>query len=67
SLGEADMRYHVPNTVNTKFNLGSMNKIFTAVAILQLYEQKKLDLLDMVAKFLPEFPSGDKISIHHFW
>ena len=65
SLGEADMRYHVPNNVDTKFNLGSMNKIFTAVAILQLYEQKKLDLLDTVAKFLPEFPNGDKISIHH--
>ena len=65
SLGEADMRYHVPNNVDTKFNLGSMNKIFTAVAILQLYEKKKLDLLDMVAKFLPEFPNGDKISIHY--
>ncbi len=65
SLGEADMRYHVPNNGDTKFNLGSMNKIFTAVAILQLYEQKKLDLLDKVAKFLPEFPNGDKITIHH--
>jgi D-alanyl-D-alanine carboxypeptidase len=65
SLGEADMRYHIPNNVDTKFNLGSMNKIFTAVAILQLYEQKKLDLLDMVAEFLPDFPNGDKISIHH--
>lgn len=65
SLGEADMRYHVPNNVDTKFNLGSMNKIFTAVAILQLYEQKKLDLLDMVAEFLPDFPNGDKMSIHH--
>ncbi|MFX0092294.1 MAG: serine hydrolase domain-containing protein [Candidatus Hodarchaeota archaeon] len=65
SLGEADMRYHVPNNIDTKFDLGSMNKIFTAVAILQLYEQKKLDLLDMVAKFLPDFPNGDKMSIHH--
>jgi CubicO group peptidase (beta-lactamase class C family) len=65
SLGEADMRYHVPNNMDTKFNLGSMNKIFTAVAILQLYEQKKLDLLDTVAKFLPEFLNGDKMSIYH--
>ncbi|MBU7041098.1 MAG: beta-lactamase family protein [Theionarchaea archaeon] len=65
SSGEADMRYHVPNNEDTKFNLGSMNKIFTAVAILQLYEQKKLDLLDTVATFLPEFPHGDEITIHH--
>ncbi|MFX1251400.1 MAG: serine hydrolase domain-containing protein [Promethearchaeota archaeon] len=65
SLGEADMRYHVPNNMDTKFNLGSMNKIFTAIAILQLYERKKLDLLDTVDKFLPDFPNGDKISIHH--
>ncbi len=65
SLGEANMRYHVPNNVDTKFNLGSMNKIFTAVAVLQLYEHKKLELFDSVARFLPDFPNGDIISIHH--
>ncbi len=65
SLGEANMRYHVSNNIDTKFNLGSMNKIFTAVAVLQLYERKKLDLFDTIVKFLPDFPNGDKITIHH--
>lgn len=65
TLGEACQRYQIKNDFNTKFNLGSMNKIFTAVAILQLYERQKLNLEDPVANFLPYFPNGDKITIHH--
>ncbi|MBX3389844.1 MAG: beta-lactamase family protein [Phycisphaeraceae bacterium] len=52
AVGQANRDFKVPNTVDTKFNLGSMNKMFTAVAILQLAEQGKLSLDDTLAKHL---------------
>ncbi|HEY2752884.1 serine hydrolase domain-containing protein [Phenylobacterium sp.] len=44
ACGEASRRYHAPNTVETRFNLGSMDKMFTAVAAMQLAEAGKLSL-----------------------
>ncbi len=51
-VGQANRDFKAPNTIDTKFNLGSMNKMFTAVAILQLAEQGKLSLDDTLAKHL---------------
>src|SRR5262249_4825572 len=54
------------NRIDTKFNLGSMNKMFTAVAIAQLVERGKLSFDDPLSKFLPDFPdkeSAEKIKI----
>jgi len=48
----------------TLFELASISKQFTAVAILQLYEAKKLNLNDNVTMFLPNFPYGN-ITIRH--
>ena len=42
AFGYANLNYVVANQMDTKFNLGSMNKMFTAVAIVQLAEQGKL-------------------------
>src|ERR1043165_9916689 len=57
--------YGANNNVDTKFNLGSINKIFTQVAIAQLAEAGKLSLDDTVRKHLPDYPSlvADKITI----
>jgi CubicO group peptidase (beta-lactamase class C family) len=52
AFGEANKDFAVRNTVDTKFNLGSMNKMFTAVAILQLVEAGKLSLDDPLGKHL---------------
>lgn len=52
AVGFANRDFKVPNTLDTKFNLGSMNKMFTAVAILQLVERGKLSLDDTLAKYL---------------
>jgi CubicO group peptidase (beta-lactamase class C family) len=51
--------------IDTKFNLGSINKIFTKVAIAQLAAAGKLSLGDTVRKHLPDYPSpvADKITI----
>jgi CubicO group peptidase (beta-lactamase class C family) len=53
AFGDANKDFGVPNTVDTKFNLGSMNKMFTAVSVLQLSERGKLSLDDSLGKFLP--------------
>ena len=50
--GEATKAWHIPNKLDTKFNLGSMNKMFTAVAIAQLVESGKLSFDDTVEEHL---------------
>ncbi|MEH8019413.1 beta-lactamase family protein [Rheinheimera muenzenbergensis] len=59
--GMADLRYQVKNYTDTKFNLASMNKMFTAVSVLQLVAEKKLALDDKLTKYLDRelFAAGD--------
>ena len=56
AYGVANKDFNAPNRIDTKFNLGSMNKMFTAVAIAQLVERGKLSFDDPLSKFLPDFP-----------
>ena len=68
AYGMANKDFNVPNQIDTKFNLGSMNKMFTAVAVAQLVERGKLSFDDPLSKFLPDFPdraSAEKIKIKH--
>lgn len=63
--GLADVATNTPNTMDTKFNIGSINKFFTKTAIAQLAESGKLSLDDTIRKHLPDYPSpvADKITI----
>lgn len=66
--GLADMVENRPNEVDTKFNIGSMSKMFTAVAVLQLMEQGKLSLDDSIVELLPGYPNtavAGAVTIHH--
>lgn len=65
--GFADREQEVPNSPETKFQIASVTKQFTAAAILHLAQQGKLDLQDPLAKHLPAYPAdpGDRITIHH--
>jgi CubicO group peptidase (beta-lactamase class C family) len=63
--GYADPAKTIPNKTDTKFNLGSINKFFTKVAIGQLAAAGKLSLSDTIRKHLPDYPlpAADKITI----
>ena len=66
--GLADRKTGTPNTLDTRFRLGSMNKMFTAVATLQLVEAGKLKLDDPIGKYLPDYPNKDvasKVTVRH--
>lgn len=69
ACGEASKTWHVPNNPDTKFNLGSMNKMFTATAVMQLVEQGKLRLDDPVSRYVDEswLPKTitDRVTVQH--
>jgi D-alanyl-D-alanine carboxypeptidase len=68
AAGIANKATGAPITLNTKFNLGSMNKMFTAVAIAQLAQAKRLSFDDLISKHLPDYPNKEvagKVTIHH--
>jgi CubicO group peptidase (beta-lactamase class C family) len=68
AYGLANKTYNAPNQLDTKFNLGSINKIFTKIAIAQLAEQGKLTFDDPIGKHLPDYPNRDaaaKVTIQH--
>lgn len=57
AYGFANLAHQVPNKINTKFGIASMGKMFTAVAIMQLMEQKKLNLQNRIGELLPDYPN----------
>jgi CubicO group peptidase (beta-lactamase class C family) len=65
SFGLANFQFKVPNTVDTKYKVVSITKAFTAVLILQLYEQGKIDLNKTINAYLPDYKGdgGTKVSV----
>ena len=67
SFGVADRAFGIPIKDDTKFRIASITKLFTAVLILQLYEQGRLDLHATIKTYLPGY-SGEgagKVTIHN--
>ena len=67
AFGEANKDHNVPNKLETRFNIGSIGKTFTATSIMQLAQKGKLKVSDPLSKFLPDFPFPEKdtITLHH--
>lgn len=68
AVGLANKEKNVSNLIDTKFNLGSLNKTFTQIAVSQLVEKGKILYDDKLGKFLPDYPNKDareKITIRH--
>jgi CubicO group peptidase (beta-lactamase class C family) len=66
--GKADREKGIDNTFGTRFRIGSMNKMFTAVATLQLIERGKLSLDDTIGKILADYPNANvasKVNVRH--
>lgn len=61
--GMADLALGVPVKPEMVFRLGSMGKQFTAVAILQLVKDGKVRLDDRLAKYVPDFPGAEAITV----
>ena len=59
AYGYADRDRKRPNRIDTKFNIGSINKTFTTIAIHQLAAAGKLSLDDTIGKFLPDYPNTE--------
>src|SRR5437763_8863898 len=59
--GMANFELNVPNTPQTKFHIGSVSKTFTATAIMILQARGKLNVRDPLAKYIPDYPNGDRI------
>ena len=66
AFGSVNLELDVPMNTKHVFNIGSMTKQFTAMSVLMLFEQGKLNIDDEITKYLPEYPTnGRSITIHH--
>jgi len=68
AYGYADRNFDVPSQLDAKYNIASMGKMFTAVAIAQLQERGQLSYDDPLSKYVPGFPNeaaSKKILIKH--
>ena len=66
AYGFANAEQHVPNTLDTKFRIGSITKTFTAIVIMQLEGEGKLALADCICSYIEECPPGwADIELHH--
>lgn len=63
--GMANTTSTISNLPTTKFKLASVSKQFTAMAIMILQEKGKLSTEDRLTKYIPDYPNGDKITVHH--
>jgi CubicO group peptidase (beta-lactamase class C family) len=67
AYGLADREHRIPNTLDTRFRIGSMNKMFTATAVMQLVQAGKVKLDAPLATYLPDYPNKElasRVTIH---
>lgn len=68
AAGLASRAWNVPNRMDTRFNLASIGKMFTAVAVAQLVERGKLSYSDTLDRALPSYPNKEiarKVTVRH--
>lgn len=65
SIGYSDIEYKTPANSTTTYRIGSITKTFTAVIIMQLIEEGKLNAETALEKYFPQVPNSDKITIEH--
>jgi CubicO group peptidase (beta-lactamase class C family) len=63
--GPANREHGVPCTADTVYRLASVTKTFTAMAIMILQERELLSVEDTLDRYIPDYPQGDRITLHH--
>lgn len=61
--GIADIQTGAPRRVSQPFRIASLTKTFVATAVLQLVDRGRLHKADLLAKWFPDFPNADKITV----
>lgn len=66
AFGLANIPYSIANRLDTRFRVASITKLFTAVLVLQLYEQGKLDLDSTIQTYLPDYDgeAAQRVTVH---
>ena len=65
AFGLADLDPARPATPETRYDIGSVSKQFTAAAVMLMVQDGKLSLDDEVGRFLPKLAGADKVTIRH--
>jgi CubicO group peptidase (beta-lactamase class C family) len=63
--GMCNYEHNVPNTAHTRFKLSSLTKPFVSLSIMQLQEKGLLKVTDLLSKYIPDYPRGREITLHH--
>ena len=67
AYGLASIEYNVKNKIDTKFNIASITKMITSVAVLQLFQKGEIDLHRPIGIYLSDYPNKalrDSVTIH---
>lgn len=65
SFGLASVEFEIANRDDTKYQIGSLTKAFTSMALLLLQHHGALSVNDSINTYLTDFPNGDNITIYH--
>lgn len=66
AFGKANIPFDVSNGLSTKFQVASITKLFTAVLILKLVEENKVELGATISRYLPDYKgeAAQKVTVH---
>jgi CubicO group peptidase (beta-lactamase class C family) len=63
--GMANYEEGIPNKANTVHAIASLTKAFASMSIMMLEEKGLLSVDDTIADYIPDFPNGDQVTLHH--
>jgi CubicO group peptidase (beta-lactamase class C family) len=63
--GSASIELGVPNASASVFQIASVSKPFTAAAVMLLAQRGLVDLQAPLANILPDYPNGNRLTLHH--
>ncbi|GGQ77056.1 serine hydrolase domain-containing protein [Couchioplanes azureus] len=68
AYGLADRERKTPVTMDTRFRIGSITKLFTATSIVRLIQDGRVSVTDPIGRYLPDYPNAElaaKVTVHH--